>query len=111
LQDIDIGLMPLPDDEWSRGKCGLKGLQYMALGVPTLMSPVGVNSEIIESGVNGFLPRTEDDWVEMLSALIESRELRARIGAAGRRRVEDGYSVHAWREKYYELLTGLSGAG
>jgi glycosyltransferase involved in cell wall biosynthesis len=109
LCDIDIGLMPLPDNEWTRGKCGLKGLQYMALGVPTLMSPVGVNVEIIQHGQNGFLPRTEDEWTDTISRLIEDPGLRARIGAAGRRRVECHYSVRAWRDQYYDLLTGLTG--
>jgi glycosyltransferase involved in cell wall biosynthesis len=108
LQEIDIGLMPLPDNDWSRGKCGLKGLQYMALGIPTLMSPVGVNAEIITDGKNGFLPRTDEDWERALSALIESAELRAKIGAAGRQRVLQDYSVQAWRDRYCELLIGLA---
>lgn len=105
LYDIDIGLMPLPDDEWSRGKCGCKGLQYMALRIPTVMSPVGVNCEIIQHGKNGFLPATEDEWFETLSALIEKPELRAEIGEAGRRRVEESYSVNAWRERFCDLLS------
>ena len=108
LQDIDIGLMPLPDDEWARGKCGLKGLQYMALGIPTLMSPVGVNTEIIEARKNGYLPRTEDEWVSTLSLLVENAELRALVGAAGRRRVEESYSVRAWRDRYCDLLTAAA---
>ena len=87
LQKIDVGLMPLPDTEWARGKCGLKGLQYMALGIPTLMSPVGVNSEIVRDGENGFLPRTEDEWVERLCQLVESASLRQRLGDAGRKTV------------------------
>jgi glycosyltransferase involved in cell wall biosynthesis len=110
LRDIDIGLMPLPDDEWAKGKCGLKGLQYMALAIPTLMSPVGVNGQIIQSGVNGFLPHTEDDWVQMLSALIDSPELRAKVGAAGRQRVEEHYSTRAWRDKFADLLVDTARA-
>lgn len=105
LHDIDIGMMPLPDDEWARGKCGLKGLQYMALGIPTIMSPVGVNGEIIQHGRNGFLAGTDDEWVEALSALVENQELRAQVGAAGRRTVEEKYSVHAWRTRFCDLLT------
>jgi glycosyltransferase involved in cell wall biosynthesis len=108
LQQIDIGLMPLPDNEWSRGKCGLKGLQYMALGLPTLMSPVGVNAEIITDGKDGFLPRSDEEWERALSALIESPALRAEIGAAGRQRVIQDYSVAAWRDRYCDLLTGLA---
>jgi glycosyltransferase involved in cell wall biosynthesis len=108
LHDIDVGIMPLPDNEWSRGKCGLKGLQYMALGIPTLMSPVGVNAEIITDGKNGFLPRTDEDWERNLAALIEDPALRARIGTAGRLRVVQDYSVNAWRDRYCDLLAGLA---
>jgi glycosyltransferase involved in cell wall biosynthesis len=104
LSSIDIGIMPLPDDEWARGKCGLKGLQYMALEIPTVMSPVGVNCEIVSHGVNGLLAASRDEWVEELGGLIESAERRAAIGRAGRRTVEERYSVRAWRDEYVRLL-------
>ena len=99
LRLIDVGLMPLPDDEWSRGKCGMKALQYMALGIPPVVSPVGANATIVADGVNGFHARTEAEWVERLATLIEHPALRARLGAAARRTVEDSYSarVHAPR--------------
>lgn len=100
LRAMDIGIMPLPDDEWARGKCGLKGLQYMALGIPTLMSPVGVNTEIIRDGHDGFLPSTTEEWVEKLSRLVEDAELRGRMGMAARRTVEDRYSLRAWQDRY-----------
>lgn len=93
LSGIDIGLMPLPDEDWSRGKCGLKALQYMALGIPTVCSPVGVNSTIIQDGENGFLADSKDEWVLKLKKLFHSAELRTRIGIAGRRTVEIGYSA------------------
>ncbi len=108
LSEIDIGVMPLPDDEWAKGKCGLKGLQYMALGIPTLMSPVGVNSEIIQHGVNGYLPASEDEWVEDISKLIESKECRVKIGNAGRDTVVNKYSVEAWKGKYLEYFNRLT---
>jgi glycosyltransferase involved in cell wall biosynthesis len=108
LSEIDIGVMPLPDDEWAKGKCGLKGLQYMALGIPTLMSPVGVNGQIIQHGVNGYLPSTEDKWVDILSKLIEDKVGRERIGNAGRQTVVDKYSVHAWKGKYLEYFNRLT---
>jgi glycosyltransferase involved in cell wall biosynthesis len=108
LSQIDIGIMPLPDDEWAKGKCGLKGLQYMALAIPTLMSPVGVNTEIIQNGVNGFLPNTDDEWVDVLSKLIENKECRKKIGDAGRQTVIDRYSVEAWKDKYVEYFSELA---
>lgn len=110
LNALDIGIMPLPDDEWAKGKCGLKGLQYMALGIPTLMSPVGVNTEIIRDGENGFLPQNEDEWFEILSDLIENESLRASIGQHGRRTVEELYSVQANAQKYLTLFDALAGA-
>ncbi len=110
LSKIDIGIMPLPDDEWAKGKCGLKGLQYMALEIPTLMSPVGVNSEIIQDGINGYLPDNDDKWVEVLSALIDDEALRERIGKAGRQTVIDKYSVEALKQKYLDNFNKLTEA-
>ncbi len=111
LSDIDIGIMPLPDTEWARGKCGLKGLQYMALEIPAVMSPVGVNTEIIEDEVNGYLADGEEDWVEKLSALIEDEALRKRLGKAARQTVVDHYSVEANKEKYLACLKEVMSEG
>ncbi len=104
LQNIDIGIMPLPDIDWTRGKCGLKGLQYMGLGIPTVMSPVGVNTKILTHGVNGFLASTKEEWVNYLSQLIDSSELRISLGEAGRKTVEAFYSVEGNKEKYLALF-------
>ncbi|GAB4375900.1 MAG: hypothetical protein Kow0075_02600 [Salibacteraceae bacterium] len=108
LQDVDIGIMPLPDDEWAKGKCALKGLQYMAVEIPAVMSPVGVNSEIIDHGTNGFLPAGHHEWVQILSQLIENPALRIEVGKAGRKTVERGFSVKANAEKYLNLFRSLS---
>jgi glycosyltransferase involved in cell wall biosynthesis len=108
LSEIDIGIMPLPDDEWAKGKCGLKGLQYMALGITTLMSPVGVNKAIIEHSVNGYLPNNEQEWVDTLSILVDNTELRNRIGMAGMQTVIDKYSVEAWKNKYLHLFNEIT---
>lgn len=104
LNCFDIGIMPLPDDEWVKGKCGLKGLSYMACGVPTIMSNVGVNSEIITHGKNGLLVSTEQDWINNLSLLIENSELRNDIGMAGRETVVNRYSVNAHKDAYLSIL-------
>jgi glycosyltransferase involved in cell wall biosynthesis len=93
LSGIDVGIMPLPDDRWSRGKCGLKALQYMALGIPAVCSPVGVNRDIIAGGENGLLAASEDEWVNALERLLTSATLRQRLGAAGRATVEARYSA------------------
>ncbi len=108
LCEIDIGIMPLPNDEWSKGKCGLKGLQYMALNIPTIMSPVGVNTNIIRDGINGFLASTDEEWVEKLSMLIESTELRKKIGDAGCTTVKENYSTNSLKERYINLFVGLT---
>lgn len=107
LLSFDIGIMPLPDDEWTRGKCGFKGLQYMALEIPTIMSPVGVNTEIIQDGENGFLAATEEEWIEKLSLLIESSELRDKLGKAGRKTVVEKYSVEANKQKYLDAFNSV----
>ena len=99
--------MPLPDDEWAKGKCGLKGLQYMALETPCIMSPVGVNSEIILDGINGFLAENETEWVEKISLLIENPELRKKIGVEARKTVEEKYSVNSQKDRYLDLFKSL----
>ncbi len=108
LQSMDVGIMPLPDDEWARGKCGLKGLTYMAVGIPAVMSPVGVNTEIVTDGINGFTPRSDDEWVQRLSELVEDPSLRARIGEAGRETVVQRYSTQRWQERLVETLEGAA---
>lgn len=107
LAGIDIGIMPLPDDPWARGKCGLKGLQYMGLGLPTIMSPVGVNTEIIRDGENGYLAAGTEEWVQKIATLVEDADLRRRMGAEARRTVEERYSVHAWRDRYLTIFNNL----
>jgi glycosyltransferase involved in cell wall biosynthesis len=107
LNCFDIGIMPLPNDEWVKGKCGLKGLSYMACGVATVMSNVGVNSEIIEHGKNGFLAKTDQEWVDCLSQLIENAYLRRKIGQAGRDTVVKNYSVNAHKDAYLSVLKSL----
>ena len=104
LSAIDIGMMPLPDDRWSKGKCGLKALQFMAAGIPTICSPVGVNTDIIQDDENGFLAATEDEWVEKLSRLLRSAELRQRLGHAGRVTVEEKYSAITQTPRVYEIF-------
>ena len=99
--------MPLPDDEWANGKCGLKGLQYMALKIPTIMSPIGVNSQIISDGVNGMLASNVDEWVNKISQLIESSDLRNSIGEKARITVEEKYSVVSNRQIYLKSFKDL----
>lgn len=107
LGTIDIGIMPLPDDAWSKGKCALKALQFMALGIPTVCSPVGVNTDVIQDDQNGFIAATEDEWVEKLSRLIGSAQLRERLGRAGRVTVEHGYSARSQAPKVYDVLRSV----
>ncbi len=107
LQAFDIGIMPLPNEEWVKGKCGLKGLSYMACGVATVMSPVGVNSDIIQHQTNGLLAATEAEWFEALSYLIENPAIRDQLGAAGRKTVVEKYSVEANKHKYLGVLKSL----
>lgn len=91
--EFDIGLMPLTDDERARGKCGCKALQYMALGIPAVCSPVGVNRDIIRHGHNGYLPTTDEEWITTLRSLVDAPDLRDQIGQAGRATVEDRFSL------------------
>lgn len=107
LSQIDIGVMPLSNDEWANGKCGFKCLQYMSMEIPPVVSPVGVNTEIVQDGFNGFFASSENDWIEKLSLLIESTDLRIKIGKSGRKTVKERYSVNANKEKYLNIFSEL----
>jgi glycosyltransferase involved in cell wall biosynthesis len=104
LDRIDVGLMPLPDNDWSRGKCGLKALQYMAVGAVAVVSPVGVNPDIIEHDGNGLIADSDDEWVEAVGSLVDDHRCRQRLAAAGRTTVEDEYSGQAWAPRFLEVL-------
>ena len=97
--DCHVGIMPLPDTDFTRGKCGLKAIQFMATGRPVVISPVGMNRDLIVHGENGYLAETEAEWVGHLSALADSPQLRAQVGAAGRETVERGYSAEFAAER------------
>lgn len=111
LHHLDIGIMPLPDEPIERGKCGYKLVQYMACGLPVVASPVGVNSEIVEQGVNGFLAETDEDWITALCALRDSADLRARMGAAGRKKVEEQFCVQVTAPHVYRILREAAAQG
>jgi glycosyltransferase involved in cell wall biosynthesis len=104
VQTMHIGIMPLPDNLWARGKSGYKLIQYMACGLPVVASPVGVNTDIVQPGVNGFLVDGLEQWREALEALITSPELRRRLGRAGRDRAVSDYSVLAQAPRFAQLL-------
>lgn len=104
LQNFDIGIMSLPDNCWTRGKGGYKLLQYCAIGIPCVASPVGINKEIIQEGVNGFLAKNEKEWIEKLSLLIESRVLREKMGARGRKIAVNKYSFYCAVPKLIKIF-------
>ena len=104
LLKIDIGVMPLPDDQWAKGKCGFKALQYMALEFPAVASPVGVNSQIIHHGINGFLCRTSQEWEIALRRLIEDPTLRSTMGINGRKTIVENYSVGSNSDNFLSLF-------
>ncbi len=110
LAGAHIGVMPLTDDAWSRGKCAFKLLQYMAAGLPCVASPVGANTEAVLDGINGFHAKDVGEWERSLERLLESPELRARFGAAGREHVEQRYALRTYRTNYLRLLSRLAAA-
>jgi glycosyltransferase involved in cell wall biosynthesis len=104
LRALDVGIMPLPDDPWTRGKCGLKALQYMALGIPAVVSPVGVNSEIVRHGVNGYHATSSEEWIDGMARLLADRPLRERLGREARRTVEERYSARSHAPRLARIL-------
>ena len=106
LADCDVGISWLPDDTWSRGKCGLKVLQYMAAGLPVVANPVGTNPEMVIPGRTGFLANTPNEWAEAIRLLASDRKLRRKLGAAGRRLIQERYSVARWEDSFVAATTG-----
>ncbi len=104
LRGFDIGIMPLPDTEWARGKCAMKILQYMGVGVPSVGSDLGGNREVITDGVNGFLATSEDEWMEKILRLSQDHSLARRLGAAGRETVLARYSAEVCALRFAEVL-------
>lgn len=109
LLELDIGLMPLPDDDWSRGKCALKALQYMALEIPPVVSPVGANCTVIQPNHNGLYATDTQDWIDKLSILLDSPDLRQQLGKVARQTVLEHYSVRANLPKYIEAFQAAFG--
>ncbi|HTU90473.1 MAG TPA: glycosyltransferase family 4 protein, partial [Gemmataceae bacterium] len=107
IAGADIGISWLPDDEWSRGKCGLKVLQYLAAGLPVIANPVGVQMEMVRHGETGILAWTPEQWIEAVRRLADDRELRRRMGRAGRRLVETRYSIAEGAARWVRLLERL----
>jgi glycosyltransferase involved in cell wall biosynthesis len=108
VQDMDVGIMPLKDGAFERGKSGYKLIQYMACGLPVVASPVGVNAEIVRPGMNGFLASTEEDWRAALSLLLRDSQLRKRLGESGRQQVERDFSLASQESKLIELFQSLA---
>jgi len=105
LLGINIGIMPLETDPWCEGKCGFKLIQYLALGIPAVASPVGVNKHIIREGENGFLCSTDGEWYDALKQLIQSEELRQTMGSKGRGFIVAAYSVQANADAFVRLFS------
>jgi len=104
LKALDIGVMPLFDDLWSWGKCGLKILQYFGVAIPVVCTPVGVNIDIVHDGINGFYAKSKTEWIERLSYLIEHQEKRREMGIQGNQVVKDFFSVKACVPKLLDVL-------
>ncbi|WBA41984.1 glycosyltransferase family 4 protein [Hymenobacter canadensis] len=105
LAGLHIGLMPLEDDPWAKGKCAFKALQYMALGIPALVSPVGMNTEVVQPGVNGYVCTTAADWRQALETLMQDPELRIKLGEQARATIVERYSVMANEQNFLNLFS------
>lgn len=109
IGSFDVGIMPLDDSPWERGKCGYKLIQCMAAGRPVIASPVGINRQIVDHGVNGFLATTREEWTDALTTLCRDRELRRSMGAAARQKVEAEYCLKVNAPRLLELLRSAAG--
>lgn len=107
IQNFDIGIMPLPDAPFERGKCGYKLIQYMACGKPVVASPVGANNTIVRDGVDGFLVTNHQEWVSALTRLLAEPELRQQMGNAGRLRIENEFSLQQAAPRLIKLIKSV----
>jgi len=107
LRSLDIGIMPLPDTEWTRGKCAFKAIQYMGMGIPTVASPVGITSDLIEHNVNGLLATSVEDWFQALNLLVNDASIRRRLSLEARRTIEQSYSLQVWGPRLASLFDQL----
>jgi glycosyltransferase involved in cell wall biosynthesis len=105
LIGFHIGVMPLFDNEITRGKCGFKAIQYMSIGIPALVSPVAVNAKIVDHGINGFHCQTKEDWYNYLELLIKNVALRTEMGLAARKKIVEHYSIEANKETFLSLFS------
>lgn len=108
IKKLDVGIMPLEDTPYTRGKCGFKLIQYMACGLPVIASPVGVNIEIVEHGINGFLATTNEEWLWAIETLKNDPDLRKKMGEAARKKVERQYCLQVTQPKIARLLTQVA---
>lgn len=104
LLKMDVGIMPLKNDKWANGKCGFKALQYMSLGIPALVSPVGVNTKIVDDGVNGYICNNNEDWYNNIEKLINNRNLLISLSAETRKKIENHYSVNSNKTNFINLF-------
>jgi glycosyltransferase involved in cell wall biosynthesis len=111
LKSFDIGVMPLSNDIWSRGKCGLKILQYYSVGIPVVCTPVGVNRDLVEDGVDGYWAENQDQWEDRLLRLIQEESLRRKMGRHGRKTVEKFYSLEVNAPRVLDVLKKVYAGG
>jgi glycosyltransferase involved in cell wall biosynthesis len=109
LHSLDIGIMPMPNTDWTRGKCAFKAIQYMATGAVAVASPVGVTTDLIKHNHNGLLASSVDEWFQSLSALVEDPELCRRLSLRARRTIEDSYSLRVWASSFVSVFDELTG--
>ncbi len=105
LLKLNIGIMPLPNTEWAKGKCAFKAIQYMALGIPAVVSAVGANIDAVPNGMAGYVCSSEEDWYMRLKELLQNVQVRSTIGVAGREWVEQQYAVTAHKDTFLKLFT------
>lgn len=106
LMDMDVGVMPLQDDPWSWGKCGLKILQYFGVGIPAVCTPVGVNRDVVINGTNGYWAGNDHEWIKTISHMITDAEKRMLMGREGRKTLEQGYTLEANAPMLYKIIAG-----